>query len=112
MAVTGSQDNLPLKIHLVLVFGSSEASGLTLRLEQCQDVALTDGSFDIAHEVPLGASVQENDLNLGDTTARSGLANDLLDFSVNNFSAIHDVFSVSMKEAQKLNNDNLGTPFH
>ena len=49
--------------------GSSETSGLTLGLEQSQDVALTDGSLDIAHEVPF--SVEELYFDLGDTTARS-----------------------------------------
>ena len=53
-----------------MLYGSSETSGLTLGLEQSQDVALADGSLDIAHEVSF-TGVEERDFDLGDATART-----------------------------------------
>ena len=56
--------------HQQVVRGSSEPSGLTLGLEQSQDVTLPDGALDVADQVPFSV-VEEQNLDLGDATARS-----------------------------------------
>lgn len=53
----------------------SESSGLTLGLEQAQDVVLTDGSLDVSDDAT-GLVVHELDANLGDTTTGTSSAQD------------------------------------
>lgn len=46
----------------------SEAPGLALGLEQCEEVALADGAFDVTDDGAVGV-VEKLDAHLGDTTA-------------------------------------------
>ena len=67
---------------------SAESSGFSLALEEGEVVALSDGSLDVSNEGSvLGAN--ELDLDLGDTATRAGLANDLLNGGVSDFSRVH-----------------------
>ena len=49
---------------------SSESSGLSLGLEQSEDVSLSNGSLHISDKLSLGV-VQEHNLNLGDSSTGS-----------------------------------------
>jgi len=53
----------------------SETASLALRLHQDKDIILTDGSLDVADD-GTGLVLEELDANLGDTTTRSGAAED------------------------------------
>ncbi len=54
----------------------SESSGLTLGLEEGEDVVLLDGALDVADDRSAGL-VHELDADLDDTTARAGTAENL-----------------------------------
>lgn len=54
----------------------SESAGLTLGLEEGEDVVLLDGALDVADDGSAGL-VHELDAHLDDTTARAGTAEDL-----------------------------------
>ena len=54
----------------------SDTSGFTLGLEQNEDVILLDGTLDVADN-GTAAVIEELNLDLGDTTTRSGDAEDL-----------------------------------
>lgn len=57
--------------------GAQEHSpGLTLRLEESEDVVDADGALDVADDGTRGV-VHELDANLGDTTTRASAAEDL-----------------------------------
>ena len=53
----------------------SQSAGLTLRLEQAQDVVLTDWALDVTDDAS-GLVVHELNANLGNTTARASTAED------------------------------------
>lgn len=54
----------------------SESSGLTLGLEEGEDVVSLDGALDVADDRSAGL-VHELDADLDDTTARAGTAENL-----------------------------------
>ena len=49
---------------------SAESSGLTLRLKESEDVALSDGALDVADQGSLDGAL-ELDLNLRNTSSRA-----------------------------------------
>ena len=75
-------------VYFYMILRSSESSSLSFRLKESQDVALSDGSLNISNKSTV-VLVHEGDLNLGDTTTRTSLTNDLVDLSKYNFVAIH-----------------------
>lgn len=56
----------------------SESSSLTLRLHEAENVVLSDGALDVSDNRS-GLVIDELDSDLGDTTSRSGSAEDLDD---------------------------------
>ena len=72
----------------LLIMSSSEPSGLSFRLKESQDVALSDWTLDVSHKSTLVLSDELN-LNLGNSTTGTSFSNDLSNLSKSNFVAIH-----------------------
>jgi len=68
----------------------SQSAGLTLRLEEAQDVVLTDWALDVTDD-GTGGLVNELDTDLGNTTTGTGATENLLDLSESNsrLSGVH-----------------------
>ena len=49
---------------ILAVPSSAKAASFTLRLQQDKYVAITDGSLHVAHDSPLGLTLQEANFNL------------------------------------------------
>lgn len=66
----------------------TKTTGFALRLEQDQDVSLTDGTLDVTDDGAL-AVIEELDADLSDTSARTGTAQNLGDLGLFDFVLHH-----------------------